>query len=93
MLKVLLLFVLLPKIAIAVDGTDIMLLHKHVQDLKTEIEQLDSEIKECEKNTKGWSVATGVGVVGTVATAVGATIQGVKLHNKKENTDNTGDKK
>jgi hypothetical protein len=30
----LLLLVLLPKIVIAVDGTDIMLLHKHVQDLK-----------------------------------------------------------
>ena len=79
--------------AVAVDETDVILLRKQVQDLKAEIEQLDDDIKECEKNRKGWSVATGVGVVGTVATAVGATVQGVKLHNKKENTDNTGDKK
>ena len=58
-------------------------------ELKEEIEQIDSEMLRCEKTKKGWVAATVIGGVGVAATGTAAIIQGVKLNQKKnENSEN-----
>lgn len=52
--------------------------------LENDLTILDSEIKKCEKNKKGWIAATVVGSAGVVATGIAAGVQGAKLADKKE---------
>ena len=91
---------LFPFVAMANDVAttdDVAVLQATVASLKREIEQLDKDLSECKQNTKGWTVATVVGSVGTVATGVGAAIQGSMLHKMKkeqqEKAKDQGDKK
>lgn len=51
--------------------------------LKAEIAQLDSEMSRCRKQKTGWTAATVVGGVGTVATGIGALVQHKKIQEKK----------
>lgn len=53
--------------------------------LKGQIEAVDSEIARCEKSMKGWKIATIIGGIGTVASGIGIIAQNQKIkENKKE---------
>ena len=45
---------------------------------------LDEQIKECEKQRKGWIAATVVGSAGVVGTGIGAIVQGKQIGEKKD---------
>lgn len=77
---VFLLFCILPNIVLADD--DIAIKQAYIETLRTEIEKIDSEIARCKKTRSGWTAATVVGGIGTVATGTAAIIQGVKLGKK-----------
>ena len=66
------------------NASDVAVLQAQVDALRNEITQLDKDIKECKQGLKDWTAATAVGAVGTVATGVGAAIQGVSLHKIKK---------
>lgn len=55
-----------------------------IASLNREIESLEQELAACQRKQKNWKTATIVGAVGTAATATGAIVQGVKLHNMKK---------
>lgn len=74
-------FMLLP---ISATASDVVALQTQIDLLRNEITQLDKDLMECKQGLKGWTAATALGAVGTVATGVGATIQGVSLHKLKK---------
>jgi hypothetical protein len=51
--------------------------------LKSDIESIDSETTRCNKQKKGWTAATVVGSVGVAATGTAAIVQGVQTNKKK----------
>ena len=55
--------------------------------LENDIAILDEEIEKCKKQKKGWIAATVIGAAGTVATGVAAAVQGVKISEKKDMSD------
>ena len=63
-----------------------------VNELKDEIQQIDSEMLRCEKVKKGWKTATVVGSIGVVATGTAAIVQTVNA-NKKQQTENKTEEK
>lgn len=67
-----------------------------IRALQGEISDLERQLEECKRKNKNWRTATWVGVGGTVATGVGAVVQGVKLNkikNKKPEDKKDDDKK
>lgn len=53
--------------------------------LKEQIEAVDSEIARCKKTMKGWEAATIIGSIGAVASGIGIIAQNQKIkENKKE---------
>jgi hypothetical protein len=80
-------FMLLPMSAIA---ADVVALQTQIDLLRKEIMELDKDLMECKQGLKGWTAATAVGAVGTVATGVGVAIQGASLHKiKKEQQESS----
>jgi len=57
---------------------------KTIATLKNDIRLLDVEIEKCEKQKKGWTVATVIGGVGVVSTGIAAGVQGAKLKEQKQ---------
>lgn len=55
-----------------------------IAQLQSEIEQLDKDILDCNKDKRTWTIATVVGGVGTVGTGVGAIVQASKLRKLKK---------
>ena len=55
--------------------------------LENDIAILDEEIEKCKKQKKGWIAATVIGAAGTVATGVAAAVQGAKISEKKDMSD------
>lgn len=78
----LLLFYISPNIVLADD--DIAAKQAYIETLRTEITKIDSEILRCRQTKSGWTAATVIGGVGTVATGTVAIIQGVKLGKQKK---------
>ncbi|MCQ2562074.1 MAG: hypothetical protein MJ158_00420 [Alphaproteobacteria bacterium] len=97
MRKYLFLFVL---ISISVDGfagiqisgngdenlsvQEILEKQKIINTLESDIAILDKEIKDCQKQKKGWIAATVIGGAGVLATGTAAIVQGVKIKDAKE---------
>lgn len=79
--KLFIVFILLP---ISATASNVAVLQTQIDSLRHEIIQLDKDLMECKQELKGWTTATVLGSVGTVATGVGATIQGVSLHKLKK---------
>ena len=71
------------------DGLSAQVQYKEqlLQELKEEIQQINSEMLRCEKAKKGWVAATVVGAVGVAATGTAAIVQVEKT--KKQKTDTT----
>lgn len=78
-----LIMLMLPVATMADD--DIVSKQAYIETLRTEIEKIDSEMARCQKTKSGWTAATVIGGVGTVATGTAAIIQGVKLGKQKNN--------
>ena len=78
-----LIVLMLPMATMADD--DIASKQAYIETLRTEIEKIDSEMARCQKAKSGWTAATVIGGVGTIATGTAAIIQGVKLG--KQNKD------
>lgn len=58
-----------------------------VAQLTQSIAEIDEQRKECEKQRKGWVVATAAGSAGVVATGVAALSQGQKIKDLKNGLD------
>ena len=54
-----------------------------ISTLRADIQSLDEQIAQCEKQRKGWVAATVVGSVGVVGTGIGAIVQGKQVGEKK----------
>lgn len=54
-----------------------------ISTLRAEIQSLDEQIAQCEKQRKGWIAATVVGGAGVVGTGIGAIVQGKQVGEKK----------
>ena len=54
-----------------------------VSELRKEISELETELQKCQRQNKGWKVATGFGIAGVAATGAAAIAQGVKLNKLK----------
>ena len=52
--------------------------------LKQQIEVVDSEIALCEKSLKGWKAATIIGGIGAVASGLGILAQNAQIKENKE---------
>lgn len=63
-----------------------------VQELKSEIAQIDSEMVRCERVKKNWQTATIIGGVGVAATGAAAIIQVVNANKSKESEKQTDTK-
>lgn len=57
---------------------------KTIATLKNDIRLIDAEIEKCEKQKKGWTVATVVGGIGVVSTGIAAGVQGAKIKEQKQ---------
>lgn len=58
-----------------------------ISTLRADIQSLDEQIAQCEKQRKGWVAATVVGSVGVVGTGIGAIVQGKQVGEKKAERD------
>lgn len=54
-----------------------------ISTLRADIQSLDEQIAQCEKQRKGWIAATVVGGAGVVGTGIGAIVQGKQVGEKK----------
>ena len=93
MKKILLIFFLgLPAVVRADDyGANDADMQKQMQiaSLRREIDELETQLSECQRKNKNWKTATYVGAAGTAVTGVAAIAQGIKLNNiKKEKNKN-----
>ncbi len=75
-----------PQTEITPDLTpDIAKATQYIEQLKSEIKQIDSEIERCKKAKTNWTIGTVVGGVGVVGTATGAIVQAVQIDKAKKN--------
>lgn len=65
-------------------ATDDMERMRTISILQNDITILDSELRKCQKEKKGWIAATVIGSAGVVATGVAAGVQGAQIVKKKE---------
>lgn len=85
MIKKLLLFnVLLCMIGARVTADEYADLIAYRDQLKQQIEAVDSEIARCEKSLKGWKAATIIGGIGAVASGIGILAQNAQIKENKE---------
>ena len=93
----LLLFVLfLPAVVRADDGgmndAD-MQKQMQIASLRREIDELETQLSECQRKNKNWKTATYVGAAGTAVTGVAAIAQGIKLNNIKKEKNKPNENK
>lgn len=60
-----------------------------ITELKSEVENLEKQLYDCEKTNKKWRITTYVGAGAAAATAVGAVVQGVELYKYKRQNSET----
>jgi hypothetical protein len=74
-------FLLVGNFAYADDYTELV---AYRDQLKQQIDAVDSEIARCEKTIKGWKAATIIGGIGAVASGIGIIVQNQQIKENKK---------